>query len=572
MLLATQGVDHLLVSSRPGTSDLPKAHVLNLRAMEILEEVGVADAIEEVSTPAEAMATSAFYAGFAGDDPDDGRRIAKLQSWGGGGADESWSSASPKRQCNLPQIRLEPLLKRRAEELSPGRIRFNHELFDLREGDGLVTARIRDNASGEDYEVRADYVIAADGGRTVPELLGIGYEGFQAISESATLHISADFSGIAGDPDVLIRWITSPSRGGGVVMVPMGPDRWGPDSEEWVVHLQYMAGDPRALSDQEVLEEMRSSLGIGDHPVEVHKISRWTLDAVLADRFRQGRVFLVGDAAHKHPPTGGLGLTSAIHDVHNLCWKLAAVLEGKAGDELLDSYEAERRPVDSRNVQRSLENAVNHLQTIATIGVSHENSESANRAALKRLWSDDPADRDLQEAVARSARSQSMEFNELNVEFGYTYESSAVVPDGSPPESNPDDVRIYLPSTRPGSQLPHVWLQDREERLFPIKDLVRPGEFLLIAGEEGLDWCEAAEQLAEEDGMPIRALRIGHVDGDFFDPRCAWLRLRGIGADGAVVVRPDRFIAWRSRTSVASPKRELNGALASILARDGVHA
>ena len=139
MLLATQGVDHLLVSSRPGTSDLPKAHVLNLRAMEILEEVGVADAIEEVSTPAEAMATSAFYAGFAGDDPDDGRRIAKLQSWGGGGADESWSSASPKRQCNLPQIRLEPLLKRRAEELSPGRIRFNHELFDLREGDGLVT-------------------------------------------------------------------------------------------------------------------------------------------------------------------------------------------------------------------------------------------------------------------------------------------------------------------------------------------------------------------------------------------------------------------------------------------------
>ena len=149
MLLARQGVEHLLVSARPKTSDLPKAHVLNQRAMEVLEDVGVAEAIAQRSTPAEQMAATAFYAGFDGPGPDYGRRLMRLECWGAGGADESWRAASPWRQLNLPQIRLEPLLKDRAEELSPGRIRFNHELTRLeQDGDG-VRALIRDNGSGQ---------------------------------------------------------------------------------------------------------------------------------------------------------------------------------------------------------------------------------------------------------------------------------------------------------------------------------------------------------------------------------------------------------------------------------------
>ena len=148
MLLARLGVEHLLVSARPTTSDLPKAHVLNQRAMEVLEDVGVADAIAERSTPPEQMAATAFYAGFAGPDPDYGRRLARLECWGAGGADDSWRAASPWRQLNLPQIRLEPLLKARAEELSPGRIRFGHELTGLEQDADGVRATIRDNASG----------------------------------------------------------------------------------------------------------------------------------------------------------------------------------------------------------------------------------------------------------------------------------------------------------------------------------------------------------------------------------------------------------------------------------------
>ena len=164
MLLARLGVEHLLVSARPQTSDLPKAHVLNQRAMEVLDDAGVAGAIAERSTPPEQMAATAFYAGFAGPGPDYGRRLARLESWGAGGDDESWRAASPWRQLNLPQIRLEPLLKARAEELSPGRIRFGHELTGLeQDGDG-VRAEVRDNASGRQYVVRCQYLLGADGG------------------------------------------------------------------------------------------------------------------------------------------------------------------------------------------------------------------------------------------------------------------------------------------------------------------------------------------------------------------------------------------------------------------------
>ena len=483
MLLARQGVEHLLVSARPSTSDLPKAHVLNQRAMEVLEDVGVAEAIAERGTPTEQMAATAFYAGFAGPDPGYGRRLARLECWGAGGEDEFWRAASPCRQHNLPQIRLEPLLKARAEELSPGRIRFNHELIDLEQDDEGVRALIRENASGREYVVKSDYLLGADGGRRVAGLIGVDYEGLGVVTQTATLHVSADFSRWASDPDVLIRWIYSPQAGVLVVMVPMGPERWGPESEEWVIHLNYPVDCEE--SDAQVEADARRALGIGDLPMEIHKITRWSVDAVIASSFRVGRVLLLGDAAHRHPPTGGLGLTSAIHDAQNLCWKLAAVLAGHADAALLDTYEDERRPVDERNCQRSLENAVNHFATGAALGIAPENSPEENMERLRRLWSGRPEDAEQRSSVLRGMRAQSMEFSELNVEYGYSYESAAVVPDGTEPPTPVDDVRVYEPSTRPGAPLPHAWIEDEAGERRPIKDLVAPGRFLLIAGEDG---------------------------------------------------------------------------------------
>ena len=413
--------------------------------------------------------------------------------------------------------------------------------------------------------MRSEYLVGADGGRTIAGLIGVEYEGLGVVAEEATLHVTADFSTLATDPDVLIRWIYSPQAGVLVVMVPMGPERWGPNSEEWVIHLNYPAGT--AHSDAQVEADVRAALGIGDLPMEVHKITRWTMEAVLASSFQVGRVFLIGDAAHRHPPTGGLGLTSAIHDAQNLCWKLAAVLGAQASPALLQTYGAERGPVVQRNCQRSLENGVNHFETVAALGISPQLSAEENMAPLRRVLSDRPEDAEHRSNVLRKIRAQSMEFSELNVEYGFAYDSEAVVPDGSPGPEPLDDIRIYAPSTRPGAPLPHAWIDDERGTRRPIKDLVAPGRFLLIAGEDGGAWCEAARALAADAGLPLDAVRIGHLEGDLFDPRCGWLRRREIERDGAILVRPDRFVAWRQLSGVEDPRAVLADALGQVLAR-----
>jgi 2,4-dichlorophenol 6-monooxygenase len=168
MLLSRLGVDHLLVSARPHTSDLPKAHVLNQRALEVLEDCGVADEIAARSTPPAQMAATAYYAGLSGPEPEYGRRLAKLEAWGAGGDNDNWRAASPWPQLNLPQIRHEPILKAGAERLSPGRIRFNHELLELVQDADSARAVVRDNATGEQYAVRCEYLSARTAGAGAP--------------------------------------------------------------------------------------------------------------------------------------------------------------------------------------------------------------------------------------------------------------------------------------------------------------------------------------------------------------------------------------------------------------------
>ncbi|MFM8409895.1 MAG: FAD-dependent monooxygenase [Alphaproteobacteria bacterium] len=567
MLLSGLGVDSLLVSSLPTTSTLPKAHVLNQRTMEILADCGVADQVEAQGTPSANMKATAFYAGLAGPSPDHGRRLHRLESWGAGRTDEAWVEASPRAQANLPQIRLEPILKRRAEDLAPGRVRFHHEVVGFEQDDRRALATVRDHATGRDYRVLADWVLACDGGRTMGSRVGIELEGARDVAREISIHLSADLSRWARDPDVLIRWIWLPETGRLAVLVPMGPTRWGPDSEEWVFHLNYPGGN-REVSAEQAIADMRAALGIGEHPVVVHKVSRWSLDGVVASRFRSGRTFVLGDAAHRHPPTGGLGLTSAIQDAHNLCWKIAAVVSGRAGERLLDTYEPERRPVDARNVQRSLENALNHFAIQQAAGLSAEASADANWAALRRLWSGRPEDEAHRVAVLRAFASQSMEFGEHAVEYGYVFESDAVVSDGTPPPISPDPVRLYRATTRPGHPLPHARIEDLHGRPLSTLDLVRPGRFLLIAGEEGQAWCDAARAISDRHDLPVDAVRIGHLDGDLLDPRCHWLRQREIAADGAILVRPDRCVCWRSMGSAREPSREVAAALARILDRE----
>ena len=567
MLLSTYGVESLLVSALPTTSTMPKAHVLNQRAMEVFSDAGVADAIYARSTPAAQMSHTAWYLDVCGDG-DAGRIIHKMECWDGGYTDPAWVAASPCRQANLPQIRLEPLLRARAEELNPGRVLYGHELVALVQDAQGVTATIRNRSADKEYEVRADYVLGCDGGRTVGRLVGVQLEGPRDIMRSVSIHMTADLSPWVRDDDVLIRWIVHASHGAALsVLVPMGPDHWGAKSEEWVFHMNYPPESESAFdSDEKAIAAMRERIGLPDLKPQVHVVTRWRLEGLVATTTKVGRVFLLGDAAHRHPPTGGLGLNSAVHDTYNLCWKLAYVLRGIAGDALLDTVHPERFPAFARNTQRSVENALNHLQLVETLGITASNTPEENRRHVRLLWQKGPEGDARRARVARAMASQSMEFKEHNVEFGFRAASAAVIPDGSPEPAAVDDIRVYQPDTRPGSPLPHAWVESERGRV-PLRQVAPPSAFLLIAGQDGEAWCEAARRAAAARGIDLIAVRVGHLDGDWLDPRLAFLRVREFGPGGAVLVRPDRVVAWRSMGAVDDPRREIGAALDRVLAR-----
>jgi 2,4-dichlorophenol 6-monooxygenase len=571
MLLSQLGVRSLLVSRHPGTSVLPKAHVLNQRTMEIFTELGVAPEIMRRSTPAENMQATAWYAGVAGAHDGYGRRLGRLEVWGGGYTDPDYIAASPCRTANLPQIRLEPVLKAHAETFPEADIRFNHELLAIEQDSEAVTATVLDRGTGEQYRVRSRYLLGADGGRGVGQMVGIDMSGPTNLMRMVSTHMTADLSSYLDDPDVLIRWLVNPDFGGSWasgVLVAMGPDHWGPDSEEWVFHLQFAMDDTDAHDPDKVLARIRATLGIPDFSPVIHHISPWVMEGVLADEFRAGRVFLLGDAAHRHPPTGGLGLNSAVHDAYNLCWKLAAVLAGRADDSLLDSYGAERRPADAANVEAAVNAAMNHYSIDQALELSPDKTPEANWAEVRPLWERLPNSEHKRQALNRAIGSQTMEFRHHNVEFGYTYHSSAVIDDGSPAYTPLDPVRLYEPSTKPGHPMPHAWVEREGERV-PLGTLLHGGQFLLIAGEEGHAWVEAAEKIAAERGLPLRATRVGVLGSDYVDVRCSWLKHRGVAADGAVLVRPDRYVAFRSHGAVPDPAQTLRHALNHILATPG---
>lgn len=568
MTLSSLGVRHLLVSAFPATSILPKAHVLNQRSMEIFTEVGVAEAIYERSTPAENMRATGWYAGMAGDHEAYGRTLGHLEAWGAGYTDPDYIAASPCRTCNLPQIRLEPLLRAHAEKLNPGNVRFHHELTGLKQDAEGVVATILNKDTNETLQVRARYLLAADGGRTVGPIVGVSLTGQRDIIKMVSIHMTADLSPWLHDDDVLIRWLVNPSFGGSWasgVLVGMGPEHWGTKSEEWVFHMKYATDDPDAMKDENVLARMRATLGVKDLSAKVHKISTWMMEGVLADHFRKDSVFFLGDAAHRHPPTGGLGLNSAVHDAYNLCWKLSLVLAGKAGDGLLDTYEAERKPVDKANIDCSIGNAMNHFKIDQALNLSSDKSAEDNWAELLPLWDDSlPGSAEKKHALNAAIASQTMEFHHHNVEFGYRYHSTAVIDDGSPAYVPLDPVRLYEPSTRPGHPLPHAFVEMQGERV-ALSGLVASGQFLVIAGEQGGAWVEAARTLAQARGLPIKAFTLGLADSDYIDVRMAWLKNRAISATGVIVVRPDRYVAYRSLAEHADPEAELASVFDSIL-------
>jgi 2,4-dichlorophenol 6-monooxygenase len=566
VLLSRLGVRSILVSRFAETSRLPKAHMLNQRTMEVFADAGVGPAIVARGTPPENCKGFGYYTALASG-PEDARaqRLAFAEAWGGGYTDPDYIAASPCPAINLPLIRLEPILKSYAESNPIAEVRFNHELLDLTQDAEGVSATVQDRASGEVYRVRSNYLIGADGGRTVGDQVGIKMGGATKLRKMVMVYMSADLTPYFDDPEAEFRVVFNPEHPEhlrfGAALVAMGPDQWGDRSEEWCVTMAFDSDDS---SDVDVVQWLRGALGIPDFNPTIHHQAEWWKETVLADQFRAGRVFLIGDAAHRQPPTGALGLNAGIQDAHNLCWKLAAVLSGRAGDGLLDTYHTERRPVNAANIETSVR-ALEHLNNMApSLGLSLSKSIQDNWAALRLFWENSPGSEERRQAFSRYLGQRTIEFRQHNTDFGYTYDSLAIVPDGTPAPVPLDPVRLYEPNTRPGHPLPHAWVLHDGERI-ALRSLVYGGHFALIAGEDGQVWVEAARMLSAERGIPLRAARVGVDDGDLIDIRLAWLKNRRISSSGAVLVRPDGHIGFRSIDGQDNAYTILGEALNQIL-------
>jgi 2,4-dichlorophenol 6-monooxygenase len=299
--------------------------------------------------------------------------------------------------------------------------------------------------------------------------------------------------------------------------------------------------------------------------MKVHKVSHWILDRIVAEKWRYGDIFLAGDAAHRQPPTSGLGLNTGIQDAHNLAWKLAEVLAGRASDALLDTYESERHPVSTHGAGWALLAFMNHFVIDAGVGLIPGAPPEVNTGAFANLLADNPMGESLRARAAHCLETQQMEFQAHDVEIGFTYPTGAFVPDGSGRGPRDPLGRVYTPTTQPGRRLPHAWLEKDGRRLSTLDLLGTQGGYILIAGSAPAGWQEAAAIVQDKYGIGITVVAIGADDG-YRDVDGTWSRLRELDDRGAVLVRPDQFIAWRAVTGQADPTTALSEAVGRILA------
>ncbi|GAA3748278.1 FAD-dependent monooxygenase [Streptomyces tremellae] len=567
VFLSDLGVRHLLVERRESTSVLPRAHYLNQRTMEVFRQHGIADDVYRISTPPAHMSEVVWRTSLGGDGPVDARELHRMEAFGGGSTAGPYAADSTGPPTNLPQHRLEPLLRGHAEQRAPGDLLFHHEMEGFTQDDEGVTARVTDRFTGEVTTVRARYLLGADGGRSVGAALGIPMDGAGGGFTIISVHFSADLSRWWSDP-VLMTHIFG-TDGEVSVLVTSGPE-WGRASREWALHFRVppttAAGD---LGAETVTTRVRELLKLPrDVDVHVHHVSEYRPEAVVARAFRAGRVFLAGDAAHRQPPAAGGGLNTAIQDVHNLAWKLGAVLAGQAGDALLDTYEAERLPTARRNVGWAMRCLLNYGVLFAGLGIAH-GQRAATEANLRELLSDTPMGETRRAVVREVFHTQRIEYQAHDIELGHSYASDAVLPDGSPPPPRDPMGAVHHPSTRPGHRLPHAWLRHGGTRV-STHDLVGDsGGFVLLTGASGEVWTEAAKKAADTCGVALTVVRVGGGNdaADPTDAEGAWARVRATGDDGAVLVRPDQHVAWRARHAGPSPDLDLGAALRRVLGR-----
>ncbi len=503
--LARQGIRSLTIERLAASSPLPRAAFFHMRTLEMFRELGIEDTVrsrsEKEFVPEGAIIAMETLAG---------KKLADIIP----NLNEGIEGLSPCRRLFLNQPTLEPILRDCARAGGAGIVQ-GAEIVDVRQDAAGVSLTIREMTDQRTREVRGNYLIAADGAHSkIRDALGIDYEGRGAFSNSVTIYFTADLSRYIGDNAWSLIYVNNPTLRGF-----FRPNRAATAGFLGVNVIGDPALDPDAavnaaadVSESRLIELVRAGVGKQDLAVRIDGFSRWRATASVAQRLRDGRIFIAGDAAHLMPPNGGFGGNTGIHDAHNLAWKLALVIKGHAGPGLLETYETERRPVAVFTVEQAFSRYV----------------------ARTAPW------------LAARVHPDPL-VDDLHIELGYLYNSPLGV------HADPRGT-----SGVPGSRAPHLWLGRRGERLSTI-DLA--GRYVLLAGAAGATWVDAAQELAHEfGGLPLDAYCVGREVSDL---ECRFPAAYGVSDSGASLVRPDGFVAWNCPAEVTEPVTALRAALSA---------
>jgi 2-polyprenyl-6-methoxyphenol hydroxylase-like FAD-dependent oxidoreductase len=512
MFLAQHGISSVAVERLRGGSQLPRAAFFHMRTLEMFRAAGIEPQVREQSLkefePEGAIVLMDTLAG---------KVLAGLIP----SLNEGVDALSPCRRLFVTQPGLEPILRARAEQAGASVIAGAEVVALAQDADG-VTVTIRDCDSGDERSIRAKYLVGADGAHSkVRDLLGIEFDGRGVFSNAITIYFHAPLAQHVVGKALSVIYVKNAALSGFFRM-----DKDG-NAGFLVVNTVGDTSRPEAASPandvrpERLIELVRAGAGVPDLPVTIDGVARWRATSDVARRFQDGRVFLAGDAAHLMPPNGGFGGNTGIHDGHNLAWKLALVLKGVAGPRLLSTYETERWPVGKFTVEQAYTRYV---------------TRSATYLGAK----------DFQPLA-----------NDFNIELGYIYRSPAIIAEDDVERASEDPRESQ---GRPGSRAPHLWIEKDRQRISTL-DLFGRG-FVLLTTPDGAPWVDAARAAASQcTGL--------HFDAHVI-PASGFGSAYGLGDSGAVLVRPDGFVAWRAKAITSDPGRTVDGVLTTVLMREEV--
>jgi putative polyketide hydroxylase len=544
--LGRAGLKTLLLERRSSFSVHPKASGIHARTMEIYRQLGLAKMVRENSVDWNGVFAIGWMTRLAG---------IELGSISIGETQEErdlFRSWSPESMAFCSQDIYEPLFADALKAYPSVALRMSSEAQSVAQDDRGAIVRYR-SSDGQETHVRADYVISADGVRSPTRIgLGISETKIPSLGNAINVVFEADLERYRAGREYGLFWVVNPDT--------QGAFGWRRRGNLWSYNFEAAEGeDPASYTPSRCAEKIRLAAGVPDLKLEVTSILHWQHDQSVTDHWRVGRIFLAGDAAHRFPPHGGFGMNSGVQDSQNLVWKLVARLRWGAGDRLLDSYEAERKPVAERNGEQMVLNT----RRMAETGFLTKEGQAA--LATIELPEGEP----MREKIRAAIPKQREQILSQGQQFGLIYSSKAIVDDGEPIIES--TVSNYRPTGNPGARAPHVWLETEDGRRLSTIDLY-DGGFILLAARMGDVWRAAAANVAAVLDIPLKVYQIGdpelrQVPGDI-----AWEELVGIGRDGAILIRPDNYIGARWKELSGAPAVVLETALRSILDLPGPRA